>query len=122
MLRSISTTSVAIELDQLLSLSVCSAGYLRTNGSICPGPRRSSTVSARRLPRRKTGQPTHAGAHLVVQGVIFRFASTSATNADGTRPVTRWSRCPASWPRRVPRDMETATDGLRKRVMKVKGH
>ena len=52
------------------------------NGSICTvlaDPRR---LSARMLPRRKTRQPRHTGAHLVVQGVIFRFASTSATNAD----------------------------------------
>jgi hypothetical protein len=54
--------------------------------------------------------------------VIFRFASTSATNADGTTPVTRWSPLPGFLAKKVPRDMETATNGLRKRVMKVKGH
>ena len=53
--------------------------------------------------------------------MIFRFASTSATNADDkTRdPVVP---LPGFLAKKVPRDMETATNGLPKRVMKVKGH
>jgi hypothetical protein len=50
--------------------------------------------------------------------VIFRFASTSATNADGTRPVTRLVPLPGFLAKKVPRDMKTATDGLRKRVIR----
>ena len=99
------------------------------NGSICTvlaDPRR---LSARMLPRRKTRQPTHTGAHLVVQGVIC-FASTSATNADWTS--TRVSFTLTVDPvvplpsflvkKRAKGLIRTATDGLRKRVMKVKGH